>query len=57
MTVATEAIKHIDSNPKLHERVLSALKAGGVQALGQLLDHPAASFVIGAIEDWQQKEK
>jgi chemotaxis response regulator CheB len=57
MTVATEAIKHIDSNPKLHKRVLNALKAGGVQALEQFLNHPAASFVIGALEDWQKTQK
>ena len=56
MVVATEAIKQIDSNPKLHKRVLSALKAGGVQALGQFLNHPAASFVIGALEDWQKSK-
>lgn len=56
MTVATEAIKHIDSNPKLHDRILSALKAGGVQALAQLLNHPAASFVISALEDWQKSK-
>lgn len=56
MAVATEAIKQIDSNPKLHKRVFSALKAGGIQALGQLLNHPAASFVIGALEDWQKSK-
>ncbi|WP_238361207.1 hypothetical protein [Iningainema tapete] len=32
----------------------SALKSGGIQALAQLLNHPAASFVIGALEDWQK---
>jgi hypothetical protein len=32
----------------------SALKTGGIQALGQLLNHPAATFVIAALEDWQK---
>jgi len=54
MTVATEAIKQIESNPTLTKRLRSALKAGGVQALGQALNHPAASFVIGALEDWHK---
>jgi phosphoenolpyruvate-protein kinase (PTS system EI component) len=56
LAFAAEAIRHIDSNPKLHQRVLSALKAGGVQALGQALNHPAASFLIGALEDWQNSK-
>ena len=54
MAIATEAIKHIDNDPQLAPRILSALKAGGTSALDSLLDHPAASFVIGALADWQQ---
>ncbi|BAY17373.1 hypothetical protein NIES21_32100 [Anabaenopsis circularis NIES-21] len=56
MTIATEAIKQIDNNPQLHNQILSALKAGGIQALAQFLNHPAASFVIGALEDWQKNK-
>lgn len=56
MAIATEAIKLIDSNPKLHQRVLSALKAGGIQAFTQFLNHPAASFVIGALDDWHKSQ-
>ncbi|WP_017318886.1 CHAT domain-containing protein [Mastigocladopsis repens] len=54
MQVAAETIKSIENNPSLAERILSALEAGGVQAFEQLLNHPAASFVIGALEDWQK---
>ncbi len=54
MTIATEAINRIDNDPIAKQRVLSALKAGSIQALAQLLNHPAASFVIGALEDWQK---
>jgi hypothetical protein len=53
MTIATETIKTIENNPKLMERIIGALKAGGVSALEQALNHPAASFVIGALEEWQ----
>ncbi|MBD2778670.1 COR domain-containing protein [Iningainema tapete] len=56
MAIATEAIKHIESDPTIKSRILSALKSGGIQALAQLLNHPAASFVIGALEDWQKTE-
>ena len=53
MALATEAIAQIDKNPDLTARILSALKVGSVKAFEQALSHPAASFVIGALEDWQ----
>jgi len=54
MQIATEAVSQIENNPAFKARVLSALKAGGVAAFEQFLNHPAASFVIGALEDWQK---
>jgi hypothetical protein len=54
MKLATEMISQIESNPSLAARILSALKAGGVSAFEQFLNHPAASFVIGALADWQE---
>ncbi|MDB9372906.1 hypothetical protein [Nodularia sphaerocarpa] len=54
MAIATETISQIDSNPALSARIFSALKAGGVSAFEQFLNHPAASFVIAALEDWQK---
>ncbi|WP_424094683.1 hypothetical protein [Moorena producens] len=54
MEVAAAAVEQIDTNPARSNRVLSALKAGGVSALEQLLNHPAASFFIGALQDWQE---
>lgn len=54
MKVATEAISKIDSNPTLAARILSALEAGGISAFEQFLNHPASSFVIGALADWQK---
>lgn len=53
MEIATKAIQHINNNPKLASKILSALRSGGISALDSLLDHPAASFVIGALEDWK----
>lgn len=54
MALATEAIAQIESNPNLTTRILSALQVGSVKAFEQFLSHPAASFVIGALEDWQK---
>ena len=52
----SQAIEQIESNPALMNRVIGALKAGGVSGFEQLLNHPAASFVIGALEEWQNSK-
>ena len=52
MAIATQAIEHIENNRTLAARVLSACKAGGTQALASFLHHPAASFVLSALDDW-----
>jgi|SRR5919202_3668753 hypothetical protein len=57
MELAMEAIDRIDSNPNLTARILSALKVGSVKAFEQFLSHPAASFVIGLLEDWYKTKK
>ena len=57
IALAMEAITQIDSNPNLTARILSALKVGSVKAFEQFLNHPAASFVIGALEDWQTTKR
>jgi phosphoenolpyruvate-protein kinase (PTS system EI component) len=56
MKVASAAIQHIENNHTLRQRVLSALKTGAIQALGQMLNHPAATFVIAALYDWQKSQ-
>ena len=54
MKIATEVITQIDNNSTKAQRIFSAIKAGGVSAVEQLLNHPASSFVIAALEDWQK---
>ncbi|NEP88557.1 MAG: pentapeptide repeat-containing protein [Okeania sp. SIO2C2] len=56
MKIATEVITQIDNNSTKAERIFSAIKAGGVSAVEQLLNHPASSFVIAALEDWQKSK-
>jgi hypothetical protein len=51
---ANEAIQRINNDPSLTRRIISALSAGSTSALEQCLNHPAASFVMGALEDWQK---
>jgi hypothetical protein len=57
MKIATEVIEQVDQNPYLTKRLFSAIKAGGVQSLEQALNHPASSFIIGALEDWKKSKK
>lgn len=52
MSLATEAVQQIENNVSLKQRILSSIKAGGTAAIGQFLNHPAASFVIAAFEEW-----
>ena len=55
---AAKAIEHIESNPNLSTRILNAIKDSGISALEKsLLDHPAASFFIAALEDWQKTKQ
>lgn len=57
MNLATEAVQNIESNAPLKQRILSSMKAGGTAAIGQFLNHPAASFVIAAFEEWNSQNK
>ena len=54
MVIAGEAIEQIENNPQLTQKLLSAVKAGSLAALESMLNHPAASFVIAAIEDLKE---
>lgn len=53
VSFANAIVQRIDANTSLSQRILSAGKAGSIAAIGQVLNHPLASFVIAAIEDWQ----
>ena len=49
--------QNIKNNPTLLQKTMSALKAGGTAALEQALNHPAASFVINALDDLNKNNK
>ncbi|MCC5640117.1 pentapeptide repeat-containing protein [Nostoc sp. CHAB 5844] len=51
---ANKVIHCIDNDPSFTQRILSAISAGSTSALEQFLNHPTASFVISALEDWQK---
>ncbi len=55
--VTKEAFSQIDNNPTLAARIFSALEAGFISAFEQSLNHPAASFFIHALTDWQETKR
>jgi hypothetical protein len=54
--IAKDAVSIVRKDQALSKRVLSAFKAGSVEAFEQALNHPAASFLIAAIQDWRKSE-
>ena len=46
----------IEQDPALRSRVIGALKAGGVEALKELVDHPLVTILLAALEGWQKPE-
>lgn len=53
MMVVAQAVEEIENNPTFKARVVSALKAGGVEAFKELINHPLVNIFIAAIDGWQ----
>jgi predicted lipid-binding transport protein (Tim44 family) len=56
MIIAAEVVEEIENSPTLKQRVASALKAGGIAALENMLTHPAAAITVAALEAWKSEE-
>jgi hypothetical protein len=54
MTIATEAIKRIEANPDWKNRIVNALKGGGIAAMEKAIDNPVGAFLKGAFEGWEK---
>lgn len=52
--VAEEVIRHIESDSKFKQRVISAVKAGSLGALEKAIDNPIGAFVVEGIKGWQE---
>lgn len=52
LKLASNAIEEIEKNSTFKKRVISALKNSGEMALEEAIDHPIASFLVGAIAGW-----
>ena len=56
MVVAAEAVNRIENNPLLKERVINAVKSGGLAAFEKAIDNPVGAFIAAAIKGWQEVE-
>ena len=56
MAIATEAVKQIEGDPTLKQRLLNAAKEGGLAAIEKTFDNPIGAFVVSAIKGWQEAE-
>jgi hypothetical protein len=54
MIVAAEAINCIESDPSWKQKIVNAVKEGGLAAFEKAIDNPAGAFVVGAIKGWQE---
>lgn len=53
MVVVEKAIKQIEADPTLRERVIGAMKSGGIEAFKELINHPLVNILVAALEGWQ----
>ncbi|MEC4818367.1 MAG: hypothetical protein SAK29_34615 [Scytonema sp. PMC 1069.18] len=56
MAVVARAVDEIEKNPTLKSRVVGTLKAGGIEALKELIDNPLINILLASIEGWQEAE-
>ncbi|NEQ67447.1 MAG: hypothetical protein F6K21_18450 [Symploca sp. SIO2D2] len=54
--VADETIKQIESNQTLRGRVVSVIKAMGIEALQEAIDHPLANILCRGLEEWRESK-
>jgi uncharacterized protein YjbI with pentapeptide repeats len=54
--VIDEAVKGIAKNPALKERVIGALKSGGIEAVKEITDNSYVNILLAAYEGWQNPE-
>ena len=50
------AVKGINKNPQLKERVIGALKAGGIEAIKEFTDNSYVNILIAAYDGWKNPQ-
>ena len=52
MMIVARSVEEIETNPRFKERVIGALKSGGVEAFKELINHPLVNIFMAAIDGW-----
>ncbi|WP_082127234.1 CHAT domain-containing protein [Calothrix sp. 336/3] len=53
MMIVAKAVEEIENQPTFKARVVGAIKAGGVEAFKELINHPLVNILMAAIDGWQ----
>ncbi|MGK7954369.1 MAG: COR domain-containing protein [Crocosphaera sp.] len=53
MVIVGEAVDQIENNPTFKAKVINALKAGGIEAFKEAVDHPLINILMATIDGWQ----
>ncbi|MCC5668010.1 hypothetical protein LC653_30085 [Nostoc sp. CHAB 5784] len=56
MAVVSKAVEELEKNPTLKARVMGAMKAGGIEAIKELVDNPLINVLLAVLEGWQEAE-
>jgi predicted Mrr-cat superfamily restriction endonuclease len=52
--VVQEVKRQINNNPTLKERIVNVIKAMGVEALKEAIDHPLANVLVAGVQEWKE---
>ena len=55
--VVNEAIKQVEEQTSLKEKIISALRAGSIEALKEAVSHPLVNIFMASIEGWQEPKQ
>ena len=53
LNIAAASVQRVENDPTLKQRLVAALQHGGSKAFEKVLNHPAASFFVGACEGFK----
>lgn len=53
--IEKKALQVIRDNTSLKERILRALKSGGIEAIKQIVKRPEIDVILAAIEGWNEE--
>lgn len=54
--IVEKAIKQIENNPNWKQKIIHAVKSGGLAAFEKAIDNPFGAFFVEGIKGWQEIE-